>query len=446
MTSSLINIGRSGAAAARASLELTAQNIANAANPDYSRRRLNQSELVGTSVSGFNYSDTLIGVRITGIDRFENETLQRQARDASSDLGRTNAELTGLRDAETALEQSNVYSGLVELEASLTLLESDPTDSALRTGALETARQLANTLNTADAGLETARTLTQSEINAGLEVVSGAATELARINAELGSAREGTAGRAALLDARDAALTDISEQLGISVSFESSGAAQVRINGSPEPILVQGSSASAVTASYGADGTAQFSVGATSFAPESGQLAGRAAALTGIAGLQDELDVIANATITRANDAQANGAALDGSGGQPFFSGTSASDIAVALSDGEGIATAPAGSPANSRDTSNLGNLLIALGGNDGPIKGTDTMLLSLSSRIAGLNTTHEGLTVIADSARATLSAQTGVNLDDEAANLVRLQQAFEANSRVIQVASDLFDTILSIR
>ena len=108
MTSSLINIGRSGAAAARASLELTAQNIANAANPDYSRRRLNQSELVGTSVSGFNYSDTLIGVRITGIDRFENETLQRQVRDASSDLGRTSAELTGLRDAETALEQSNV--------------------------------------------------------------------------------------------------------------------------------------------------------------------------------------------------------------------------------------------------------------------------------------------------------------------------------------------------
>ena len=175
-------------------------------------------------------------------------------------------------------------------------------------------------------------------------------------------------------------------------------------------------------------------------------MAGRAAALTGIAGLQDELDVIANATITRANDAQANGAALDGSGGQPFFSGTSAGDIAVALSDGDGIATAPAGSPANSRDTSNLGNLLIALGGNDGPIKGTDTMLLSLSSRIAGLNTTHEGLTVIADSSRATLSAQTGVNLDDEAANLVRLQQAFEANSRVIQVASDLFDTILSIR
>ena len=38
------------------------------------------------------------------------------------------------------------------------------------------------------------------------------------------------------------------------------------------------------------------------------------------------------------------------------------------------------------------------------------------------------------------------VHLDAEAADLVRLQQAFEANSRVIQVAAELFDTILGLR
>ena len=41
---------------------------------------------------------------------------------------------------------------------------------------------------------------------------------------------------------------------------------------------------------------------------------------------------------------------------------------------------------------------------------------------------------------------ETGVDLDTEAANLVRLQQAFEANSRVIQVATELFDTLLGLR
>ncbi|WP_407931998.1 flagellar basal body rod C-terminal domain-containing protein [Erythrobacter aurantius] len=41
--------------------------------------------------------------------------------------------------------------------------------------------------------------------------------------------------------------------------------------------------------------------------------------------------------------------------------------------------------------------------------------------------------------------AESGVDLDTEAANLVRLQQAFDANSRVIQVATELFDTILGL-
>ena len=67
------------------------------------------------------------------------------------------------------------------------------------------------------------------------------------------------------------------------------------------------------------------------------------------------------------------------------------------------------------------------------------------SSRIAGLETTREGLEIINDTAQAELLRETGVDLDEEAANLIRLQQAFEANSRVIQVATELFDTILGL-
>ena len=160
---------------------------------------------------------------------------------------------------------------------------------------------------------------------------------------------------------------------------------------------------------------------------------------------QADLDAAAVATVTRANAAQAAGVALDGSPGQPLFSGGGASDIALVLSDGAGLALAPAGSPPGSRDTANLGNLIAAFGADDGPINRVDASLLSLSSRIAGLDTTREGLAIINTSAEAELLSQTGVDLDTEAANLIRLQQAFEANSRVIQVASELFDTILGL-
>ncbi|MEL6237080.1 MAG: flagellar basal body rod C-terminal domain-containing protein [Pseudomonadota bacterium] len=72
--------------------------------------------------------------------------------------------------------------------------------------------------------------------------------------------------------------------------------------------------------------------------------------------------------------------------------------------------------------------------------------MLGLSSRIASQDVTRTGLAAIAESAEATLLAETGVDLDTEAANLVRLQQAFEANSRVMQVATEIFDTILGLR
>ena len=52
----------------------------------------------------------------------------------------------------------------------------------------------------------------------------------------------------------------------------------------------------------------------------------------------------------------------------------------------------------------------------------------------------------IATSARHMQQSISGVNLDEEAANLMRFQQSFQASSKVIQVASTLFDTILAIR
>lgn len=48
---------------------------------------------------------------------------------------------------------------------------------------------------------------------------------------------------------------------------------------------------------------------------------------------------------------------------------------------------------------------------------------------------------------QATLSVQneSGVNLDEEAANLLRYQQAYQAAGKVMQIASQLFDVLLSI-
>lgn len=452
MPTNLFSIGRSGAAAARAAIELSAQNISNAANPDYTRRTLQVGEFVGKATIDFQNTSSLAGVRVEGIQRPGNDLIQRAARDSGSDLARADAELNGLRDGEVALERSRLYDGLVNFEAALTLLESDPTDPALRTGAIESARQLSENFHFADAALRDASRLVENGVSAGIEKINGAASDLARINQELISARDGTAGKAALLDARDAALRDISEEFGIVAQFDEKGVAEVRLSGTPVPsggaglLLVSGVDSNSLSATIPGDGTVDFNLAGAAFSPTNGAMAGRVSALSDLASRRTELDRIASETVDRANTAQAAGAALDGSPGQPLFNGASASTIALALNDGADLALAPAGSAPGSRDTANLGNLIASIGADDGPINATDRLLLSLSSRVSGLDTTREGLAIIKESTEAELLAETGVDLDAEAAALIRLQQSFEANSRVIQVASELFDTLLGLR
>lgn len=52
----------------------------------------------------------------------------------------------------------------------------------------------------------------------------------------------------------------------------------------------------------------------------------------------------------------------------------------------------------------------------------------------------------LSDQLRALQQSESGVNLDEEAANLIRFQQYYQANARVIQTASTLMDAILGLR
>ncbi|WP_086618995.1 flagellar hook-associated protein FlgK [Erythrobacter tepidarius] len=447
MPSAIFTIGRSGLTASRLSLELTAQNIANAVNPDYSRRTLTQGELVMTGNIGIGASaDSLGGIRPGVVIRAESALVQRQARDASAALAAAEAEFFALREAESALETSGLFTGLVEFEAALTRLEGNPLEPALRIAALESARQMAGNFRVASGTLANARSLVQAEAAAGVLSVNARAADLAEVNRKLVAAREGTAGHAALLDARDKALRGLAEQFGIATTINPNGTADVIIDGVPAVALVTGGVAANIALGLDPDGTLAFDLGGTPFAPAGGAMAGRAAALTEMARLQGGIDGLAASVIAIANAAQAAGVDAAGNPGGQFFSGSGAADIDLALTTAEGLATAPAGAPAGSRDTANLGALLGALGAETGPAAGADALLLGLSSRVAALDTRREGLGVVAASAEAELLRETGVDLDTEAANLVRLQQAFEANSRVIQVATEIFDTLLGLR
>ena len=58
----------------------------------------------------------------------------------------------------------------------------------------------------------------------------------------------------------------------------------------------------------------------------------------------------------------------------------------------------------------------------------------------------QQALSVVYNQAKETRDAVSGVSLDAEASALVRFQQAYQANAKVMQTASQLFDSILQIK
>lgn len=445
MASDLLSIAASGAKAARLALDVTAQNIANAASDGYVRRTIRLEELASSGGFGRIGDVSLSGVRLDRVVRNADLFRQAEVRRTGADAARGQAEVDGLENLQSSLEHSNVYPSIVKFEASLQQLVSDPVDPSLRSAVIEAARTVTRTMNIAATSLEAAGDGMRFEASDGVAQINQIATELARVNLRLARASDASSDQTALLDQRDMLLERMSQYADVSTTIAANHTVEVRLGGTAGPQIVTGGSAATLSMTTAANGTITFAVGPSAVTLSGGSLAGKAQALVKLDDVRTQLDTIANSLISAVNTAQASGAALDGSAGQPLLSGSDAGSIALAIEDGRAIATAPAGAGANSRDASNLATMRNALGAAD-PAGAMDALLFDISGTVAGRTVTRDALDTIAGNARIALSAQAGVNLDQEATNLIRYQQAFQASGKAIQIASNIFDTLLGLR
>lgn len=444
MASDLLTIAASGARAARGALDVTAQNIANASSEGYVRRSVRMQE-VSAAGGHLRMGDmSLSGARVAGVDRNVDMFRQTEVRRTNSDVTRAATELRGLQNIESAVEQAGVYQAVVDFEASLQQLASDPGDPSLRAAVLASADTMARKFNIAAESLDAAGEGVRFEAQAAVDDTNIISGELARVNLRLARAGEGSSDRASLLDQRDTLLERLSGTVNVSTSFGPDGAVTVTAGGSGGPTLVSGGSSATLAMSTAADGTVSFSVDGSPLALSGGSLAGSALALNQIADARSRLDVLAEDLADTVNTVQANGTNAAGNPGEPLFAGTGAGDLRVLTTNGAALATAPAGAPAGSLDASNLVALRQALE-TGGVAKNMSGLLFDISSQVAGRTITHDALGAIASSARISLEQQSGVDLDAEAANLMRFQQAFQASGRAMQVASDIFTTLVGI-
>lgn len=74
---------------------------------------------------------------------------------------------------------------------------------------------------------------------------------------------------------------------------------------------------------------------------------------------------------------------------------------------------------------------------------GYNSLLANVGTRTRQAQVAQESADAQLEQARAQREAVSGVNLDEEAADLIRYQQAYQAAAQVISVSNSLFDTLL---
>ena len=448
--SDMLAIGASGLRAYQVALNTVSENIANAGTAGYTRRTTNIKEVAsigGISAQSIGSGE---GAAVVGVQRAGDMFKMAEMLSSGADLGKTATSVGWLDRIETSLSGSVLGTRLSSFFTAATTLAGDPTSTAARSAMLESAGGVASAFSETGASLDRVSADLDTTTRDTVSSLNSLAATLAKINNGLGRAAAGSAGNAALMDQRDQTLDAMSALSDVNVSYDNAGRASVNVGGSGGPSLVDGNFASTIGYSRNAGGAISFRVLAGvaehSMSPTGGALAGIIDGAQRIADARQQLQGIAEKFVAGVNAVQAQGRDLDNAAGAAMFavdSSAGTAQVSATLTDPRGIAAAAVGG--GQRDNGNLAALATLRTSGAYESKVVD-MTTTNASALAQRKSVADAQTAIHDNAVSSRDALSGVDLDTEAVDLMRFQQAYAATSRVIQVARDTIQSIIDIR
>ena len=439
----LYAIGKSGLRGFRAQMGAISENIANASSEGYNRRTVALRESsVSAVVQPLYISRTDFGgTEIEGTVRANDPYLDASARQTGMSLGSANTRLRWLTDIETALGDDTLGVGgsLTTMFGAIDRLAASPRDPALRTNMIYGVEQVVTAFHNSSNALNNILQGAGSTAQGSITSVNDSLNALARINDSLLRSQPGTSAHAQLLDSRDVEVTKITQALNVSVSFDANQAAVLSYNGQN---VLQGQTAGSFAVTQNANGTLALQLnGAAIAAPTDGSLGGLFIS-AGVARQRlDSLDTLAVQFAADMNAWHAQGLTDAGAAGGALVSvGTTAASLTLVISNGSQIAA----STADGRLNGNLIDITSVRGA--GSVEQGWTTLVTAHGSLLNTTKTEADAAQSRDSnARAARDKVSGVDLDAEAADLLRVQQAYQACAKVIQSAKQIVDTILQL-
>lgn len=462
---------------------VTGHNIANANNPDYSRQRqvleAERPQLLPDGALGR-------GVRQTSIERITDEFLARALVEERSASGAVQVQSDALAQLEGVFNEqqglgltaalADFYNAFEELAAS-----TDATGATERSLVLARADAVVGEFQRMDAQIRDQQRAADRAIRGVLGEINALSARIQELNDEITSA-EVTTPANDLRDLRDAALRELASLVDVQTFEQPEGQLVVMMKSNGLP-LVEGQTARQLVGT--ASGTNPFDPTFVEvFYSDGANLVDITAdvgggELGGLLNVRDQilpgairsLDTLAYNLVATVNAEHQTGFDLSGAAGGDFFTDLLPAGVAdaartIALdaaltADGIAAAGNAAGEPGdreNARDLAALRGAAAALylpgdpappGPASGPVRSvleqTTATIADVGQQAQVMNAARAQQERVLETLENRRDAISGVSVDEEVVNLVRLEAAFQANARVIASVQQMLDELVSL-
>src|SRR5579862_1054987 len=441
----------SGLTAAQGGLAATTNNVANANTPGYSRQ---EPVLVSTDPVELGTLTFGTGVTLQSVDSIRDPILESQIQQEIQTENQFNTLASALQTTQLnfTTSTSDIGTQITNFFNSVNQLSTDPSDLSVRQDVLTAADNLATSFNTTANNLSTQRQSLDLSVVETVGQVNQLTQQIAQLNEQINSL--GNAGQSAgsFIDQRQQAIDQLSALVDVSVIPSDNSLTLTTANGTP---LVLGQQSFQLQTQLNPSGLHDVyaEVNDITRPITSGQLDGTLQARDQeIPAIQTQLDTLAGGLATAVNSVQAAGFDRNGQPGTNLFNpppggnAGAAGALSVAISDPTLIAASSdgsTGSNGNAESMYALGSQPIITG--QSPEDYYSGIVLDVGNATSNASAEQSASNSILQQLQDQRSSVSGVSLDEEAANMVRYQDAYQASAQVITTINDMMYAVIQM-
>jgi flagellar hook-associated protein 1 len=435
-----LSIALSSLAASQDEMATTSNNVANANTPGYSREVpvVTTGDPINEGPLSFG-----TGVVLQKIESLRDPILLIQVNQATQQNSSLNASLTQLQQIQSqfASSTSGIGADISNFFNALQQLAPDPTDLTLRQAVLSAAGTLATDFNTAATTLQTQRSNIDQNVVASVAQVNSLTSQIASVDQQIGdlqSADPGS-GQGTLVDTQNNLIQQLSALVDVQVIPTGQGITLTTSNGTT---LVSGSQSFALTTQLGRGGVQHILSGTQDITSSltGGSLAGLIQVRDQeIPSIGSSLDQLAAGLANGLNAADAQGFDLNGNAGGNIFAPPpaggvgAAATLTVSLTDPSLLAASSDGTTGSNGNLANLSAVADnALASGQTPIDSYANLVSQVGSITANTSADADSSNLILQQLQDENGSVSGVSLNEEAANLIQYQTAYQSAAKVV--------------